>query len=178
MIFAYKYLPHYTYEDYKCWEGDWELIEGIPYAMAPSPMKKHQIVAGRIFSQIQEQLKNCKNCEVLYETDWIVSEDTVVRPDILIVCEDKSEDFVRKTPEIIFEVVSKTTAIKDEKLKFELYEREGVNYYVLVYPDEKRLKVYKHTEGKFVNVFNGDEGIFSFENSSCPIKLEINKIWL
>ncbi|TCK06622.1 hypothetical protein [Phorcysia thermohydrogeniphila] len=28
-------LPHYTYEDYKHWEGKWELIEGIPYAMCP-----------------------------------------------------------------------------------------------------------------------------------------------
>jgi len=38
----YKYLPSYTYEDYKSWEGDWELINGIPYAMAPSPIKIHQ----------------------------------------------------------------------------------------------------------------------------------------
>jgi len=28
-----SYLPHYTYEDYKHWEGDWELINGIAYAM-------------------------------------------------------------------------------------------------------------------------------------------------
>ena len=30
-------LPHYSYQDYRRWEGDWELIEGIPYAMTPSP---------------------------------------------------------------------------------------------------------------------------------------------
>ena len=30
-------LPHYTYEDYLCWEGRWELINGIPYAMTPAP---------------------------------------------------------------------------------------------------------------------------------------------
>jgi len=30
-------LPRYTYEDYKLWEGDWELLEGVPSAMAPSP---------------------------------------------------------------------------------------------------------------------------------------------
>jgi len=27
----------YTYEDYKRWKGDWELIEGFPFAMAPLP---------------------------------------------------------------------------------------------------------------------------------------------
>ena len=33
--------PHYTYDDYKNWQGDWELIRGVPYAMAPSPLKTH-----------------------------------------------------------------------------------------------------------------------------------------
>jgi hypothetical protein len=50
MSLAEKYLPYYTYEDYKQWEGNWELINGIPYAMAPSPLKKHQLVAVRIVS--------------------------------------------------------------------------------------------------------------------------------
>ncbi|MEO1923214.1 MAG: Uma2 family endonuclease, partial [Nautiliaceae bacterium] len=27
----------YTVKDYEQWEGDWELIEGRPYAMAPAP---------------------------------------------------------------------------------------------------------------------------------------------
>ena len=38
---------HYTYDDYKTWEGEWELIDGIPFArnssmMAPAPEIKHQ----------------------------------------------------------------------------------------------------------------------------------------
>ena len=32
-------LETYTYDDYKNWQGDWELIYGHPYAMAPSPDK-------------------------------------------------------------------------------------------------------------------------------------------
>ena len=35
-------LPHYTYEDYVQWEGRWELIKGIPYAMVPMPALRHQ----------------------------------------------------------------------------------------------------------------------------------------
>ena len=26
---------YYTYEDYRQWKGDWELIDGVPFAMAP-----------------------------------------------------------------------------------------------------------------------------------------------
>lgn len=32
-------IPHYTYQDYEKWEGDWELIRGIRYAMSPAPKK-------------------------------------------------------------------------------------------------------------------------------------------
>lgn len=35
-------LPHYTYDDYAQWEGRWEIIEGVPYAMSPAPTIKHQ----------------------------------------------------------------------------------------------------------------------------------------
>ena len=41
MSIAGKYRPHYTYEDYLLWEGRWELIEGMPYAMSPTPVIDH-----------------------------------------------------------------------------------------------------------------------------------------
>ena len=43
-------LEKYTYEDYRHWEGDWELIDGIPQAMAPSPALKHQFIMMKINS--------------------------------------------------------------------------------------------------------------------------------
>jgi len=41
---ALAYQEYYTFEDYQQWEGDWELIEGMPYAMAPSATVTHQTV--------------------------------------------------------------------------------------------------------------------------------------
>ncbi len=52
-------LPNYKYEDYKLWEGDWELIEGIPYAMAPSPFGTHQRILMEFGKQISNQLEGC-----------------------------------------------------------------------------------------------------------------------
>ena len=40
-------LPRYTYEEYKKWEGQWEIIYGIAYAMSPMPMIKHQHISTR-----------------------------------------------------------------------------------------------------------------------------------
>lgn len=62
-----KYLPHYTVDDYKLWEGDWELIDGIPYATAPSPFGPHQRAASKGISSFERQLSPCKDCIPNYE---------------------------------------------------------------------------------------------------------------
>jgi len=171
-----NHLPHYTVEDYKHWEGDWEIIEGIPYAMAPSPFWKHQRISGLIFKQIEEQIENCpKNCSVCQEIDWIIDGDTVVRPDILVICK-KVEEYVKTTPEVIFEIVSKSTVFKDEKLKFKLYEREKVKYYAIVYPDLEKMRVFKLEDNRYEKVFDNETGTFLFE-TTCRFSIDIEKVW-
>jgi len=39
------YQEHYTFNDYQHWEGNWELIEGMPYAMSPSPTVNRPLVS-------------------------------------------------------------------------------------------------------------------------------------
>ena len=91
---ATRYLPHYTVEDYLQWEGDWELWDGVPVAMSPSPKWVHQDAAGRLFRQIGNSLdgEQCGDCHAAYEIDWHVRENQVVRPDILVVCDVVPED--------------------------------------------------------------------------------------
>ena len=74
---------NYTYEDYARWEGDWELIDGIPVAMSPAPSIEHQSVAGELAFQLRAQLRGCPQCRVLHEVDYKIDEETVVRPDVL-----------------------------------------------------------------------------------------------
>ena len=65
MSSAYKILPHYTYEDYCRWEGQWELIDGIPYAMSPAPRPEHQSIATNLAAELRLALKKNKcNCKV------------------------------------------------------------------------------------------------------------------
>ncbi len=148
MGLAERYLPHYTVHDYESWQGDWELIEGVPFALA-SPSYEHQLIAGKVFRHISEVLDSCPDCSVVYETDWYVSEDTVVRPDIMVLCK-KVEKKVYETPDLVVEVVSQNTEKMDERVKFELYEREGVPYYLLVYPEIKKVKLYSLADRRYV----------------------------
>jgi len=77
---------HYSYDDYKLWEGDWELYDGIAVAMAPAPMRKHQSLESFIITELNNQLDDCQMCEVLGEVDYKVSNDTVLRPDVVLTC--------------------------------------------------------------------------------------------
>jgi len=170
------YVEYYTKDDFYSWDGDWELIYGHPYAMSPSPMVNHQFINGKIFRQLDEKLDNCKKCHALFETDVEFSEDTVLRPDSMVICYEP-KDRVTKAPEIVFEVISKSTAKRDEQLKFEVYQNEGVKYYILVYPKSKKAKVYKLHNGRYIKVGDFSEENYKFELGKCDIKFDFSFIW-
>ena len=165
----------YTYEDYKNWEGDWELIGGVAYAMAPFALPSHQRVSGKIYKQLDDSLEGCSNCFALMESEVKFSEETVVRPDVMVKCGEL--DDISITPKIIFEVVSKGSKKRDELVKFNLYLQEGVLYYGLVYLDEKKVKIYKLIDGKYVKILETKDEIFTTEDLDCNIKIDFSKIW-
>ncbi len=173
-------IPHYTYEDYAHWEGKWEIICGVAYAMSPAPMIKHQSISNKIARQLDEIFENCKRCKALLPIDWKLAIDTVVQPDNLVICnENLDKAYITKAPKIIFEVLSKSTAKKDEGIKFRLYESEGVNYYILVNPDEKMAKAYSLRDGKYIKIGDFIDEKLTFELNECdkPLEFDFSKIW-
>jgi Uma2 family endonuclease len=131
-----KFIPNYTVEDYRSWKGSWELWSGVPIAMTPSSKQEHQRISGRVFRQLSAALEDagCSQCEVFYELDWVVSLDTVFRPDLMIVCGHEPSDFVEKVPSLIVEILSDSTRKRDLLYKRDHYERLGVRHYIIVDP--------------------------------------------
>ncbi|PWQ95812.1 Uma2 family endonuclease [Leucothrix pacifica] len=170
-------LPNYTYEDYYLWEGDWELVEGVPYAMVPAPVKIHQQLVGYLFKYVSEALEHCPDCDVLLDEDWKVSSQTILKPDLSVVCGDENPKFISKTPDVVFEVLSPSTARRDEGLKYRLYQEEGVRYYVLVYPDELVAKVYHLINGQYQKAAECDIDLFQFDGISCPFPLSFERVF-
>lgn len=170
-------LPRYTYDDYKTWQGDWELIDGIAYAMTPAPMIKHQSLAYKIASEFEKQIENCAFCEVLGEVDYKINDDTVLRPDVVLICDEPNDAYLTKAPEIIVEVISKSTAKIDENQKFNLYESEAVKYYILIYPDELIAKIYKWVDGRYIKQGDFHKESFSFDNISCKVELDFERVF-
>lgn len=170
-------IERYTVADYRQWEGDWELIDGIAYAMTPSPTFSHQAVSAEIHAQLHEVLENCPHCRALYEIDVQFSEETVVRPDLVVICYEPEGEWLTRAPELIFEIVSPKTARRDEVVKFELYREEGVIYYVLVYPELKKTKVWRLTDGIYRKVGDFYDEPYRFDLSTCTIHFEFARLW-
>lgn len=173
-----KDLPHYTYEDYVQWEGRWELIRGIPYAMVPAPVVKHQRICRNIILYLGELLKDCQKCEVLLPLDWPIADDTVVQPDVLVVCGDNIGVVkLEKTPVMIFEILSPSTARKDRVLKYQLYENAGVKYYCIVDPETNSAEVFVLQKELYRQAEEFKTGKMVFDLGPCRVELDFRKIF-
>lgn len=168
-------IPHYTYRDYEKWEGDWELIRGIPYAMSPAPHWKHQAFGSAFVYFFQDALLKeigC-NCKVLYESDWIVSEDTVIRPDVMIVCEPIEGRHVTKPPALIIEILSPASILKDRNTKFNLYQAYGVRYYLIANPEKTEIEIFQLTDNRYKQT---DTAQFQL-TSKCSVEVQLKNIF-
>ncbi len=174
-----KYISRYSYEDYEQWEDKWEIISGIAYAMSPAPMIRHQEISYKIASELSIHLKKCQQCKSLQAVDWKIDHKTVVCPDNLIVCgEDIGEKYLTKTPQIIFEILSPSTAFKDRNVKFKLYEKMYVKYYVLVDSAAKVAEVFLLSGKEYQKIKDAQNDSVKFELDGCEVDFDFEKIWV
>ena len=160
-------MQTYTVKDYEQLKGEdiWELIKGV-FHMSPAPFTLHQ----RILRELNKKFnlyfdnKNNKKCEVFFAPfDVELAEDTIVQPDISVICDPVkiTEKRCVGSPDLIIEVVSPSSKKKDTIEKLALYREFQVREYWIVFPKEKEVKVYVMDNGEYnkPQVYTGDETI-------------------
>jgi len=144
----------FTYRDYKAWpEGErWELIHGEAYAMSPAPRRLHQNLVIQFAAQLDTFFSG-KPCRphiapvdvFLPEGDEKLDDiQEVVQPDAFVVCDRTKliDEGVLGAPDFIIEILSPSTAMKDQTQKRMLYEARGVREYWIVNPDTLEVFIY------------------------------------
>jgi Uma2 family endonuclease len=140
----------YTYADYLTWEFDEmvELIRGKVFRMSPALNLSHQEVSGNLYGLIWNHLRwnPCKAFTALFDVRLPLPPhfqkdnkiDTVVQPDICIVCDLEKLDTqgCNGAPDWVIEILSPATSKKDLTEKFDIYEHSGVREYWIVHPAE------------------------------------------
>lgn len=171
-----NYSERYSVADWENWNDPWELIHGFPYCMSPAPGFKHQMLNTELILQIGPQLKTCGKCKAVMPIDWQIDEQTVVQPDILVLCRPVTGKRLFQVPVCIFEILSPSTQKKDRTVKFELYQSQGVKYYVMADPETELVEAFQlDPENKFVPMATSPRLSLQFED--CLVELDFRSIW-
>ena len=176
---AVRYSPCYTVDDYELWEGDWELWNGIAVCMSPAPSPLHQFVATSLAGEIREQLRKntgC-NCVVITEADWRIDSSTVVRPDVSVLCHGLPKKYIDYTPAVVAEVLSPSTQHKDRTAKKELYQQQGVHWYLIIDEEKEAIEFLELDHDQFVERLTSDDQINLSLDGDCHIQLTLERIF-
>jgi Uma2 family endonuclease len=167
----------YSYADYLTWkfEERLELIKGKIMLMA-APNVQHQRYSKRLALDIGNFFRN-KQCELfiapfdvkLYDSQKSQLADkevfTVVQPDLCVICDKTklSKQGSEGAPDWVIEILSEGNNKKELRIKYDLYEENGVCEYWLVYPSEQAVQQFVLNEQRqkyeLAAMFSGDEMI-------------------
>lgn len=168
-------VPRYTYSDYKNWKEDWELVDGYPFQIMPLTSIKQSKVRGNLVYQIGSIRNKNRNLnfDVYPRLDWKIYEDTVVRPDIMIVCGEPKNEILEFPPVLIIELLSPYNRKNQRVIKFELYRENGVKYYLMVDVIKENVEVFELIDNFYKQV---ERTVFQIDKN-CEINFDYDEIW-
>ena len=146
-----------TYDDFLLFPDDGqrhELIDG-EHHVTPSPNIRHQLILGNLFFLIRSWLEHSKTGAVfMAPLDVVFTRFDIVEPDVLYVSNARAKAVltaanVQGVPELVIEIGSPSTRKRDETIKKQLYEREGVSEYWVVDPELDTVRVYVRAGERF-----------------------------
>ena len=141
-----------TYDDYVLIPDDGlrhEIIDGEHY-VNPAPNIRHQLVITRLLVRIANFVEAHDLGEVFCSPiDVVFSRNDVVQPDVLYVRKENAGElegaFVKIAPDLVIEVLSKSTRKHDKVRKLKVYDTFNVREYWIVDPENDIVSIYRRT---------------------------------
>jgi Uma2 family endonuclease len=123
-----------------------------------APNTSHQRIVSILTGEFYAFLKG-KTCQVIpspfdvrlfYEEDE--SDDTVVQPDVVVICDPKKlgEEGCRGAPDLVVEILSPSNTAIEMERKLLLYKEAGVKEYWIVDPKNKHISIYLLKDGEYL----------------------------
>ena len=161
----------------------YEIIGGEKI-MAPAANLTHGSIVGRLYSIMLNHLELADKGYVFTDnTDVHFPDGSLLKPDLVIVLEKNSAIIdwsrgINGVPDMVVEVLSKSTKKKDLTVKKDTYEANGVREYWIVDPYTKAISVYILRDGKYFLddeyiLFDADDLEFMTDEEKADIKHEV-----
>jgi len=154
----------------------YELIDG-ELTMQAQPSINHIDISLRIVVKLFTYLQG-KRCRVLQEAAVYLREtdQSIFVPDLIVVCDPSKikTNYVVGAPDLIVEILTKSTAKLDKTLKMERYQQAGVREYWIVDPVHQTVDVYRWEQGADRPQTYGSEDKFQVSVlDDCEIDLSL-----
>lgn len=138
-----------TYEDYLNFPNDGrrhEIIDG-EHHMTPSPQTRHQIVLNNLTCVLTSHVKQNDLGLILFAPmDVVLSDTTVVQPDLLFIRKDREhiikKNLIEGAPDLLVEILSPGSEKLDRYTKMKHYALHGVKEYWLIDYETRILEYY------------------------------------
>lgn len=131
----------------------YELIDGKKFRL-PSMTPAQNQIKGRVMLCIGKYLMDNKRGYFFSNVEVHFDEKNIFVPDLIVVLKENESilakgDFVRGAPDMLVEVLSKSTRKNDLTIKKDAYEQNGVKEYWIIDPYMKSISVYLLRDGKY-----------------------------
>jgi len=169
----------YTYDDFIEWENRQpirhEFIRGEVFAMTGAT-DLHNELSGNLYTLLRQHLRGTP-CRVFLADVKVRVEaaDCGFYPDVLVTCaeSDRVDRYVKRSPLLVIEVLSASTAAFDVGDKFAAYRQlDSLREYVLVDQERIRVQIYRRSDHRWLvdSVGPGERLRLECIDLECPVE--------
>ena len=148
---------------FELYDEDFEMIGGEKF-MSPAANLSHSKIISRLCMVIGNHCEENDDCGEIFtdNVDVHLPDGNWVKPDFTVVLKENEKILdwkgnINGVPDMVVEVLSKSTMKRDLTIKKDIYERNGVKVYWIVNPFVKSVTIYLLKDGKY---FLDDEYIY------------------
>ena len=160
----------------------YELLDGeIVKKSAPSP--QHQFLSRNLFRQLDKIIVANNLGEILYAPiDVFLDEYCVPQPDLVFVSKENAHIITKHgiegVPDLVVEVISPSSVIRDRIEKKNIYERFGVKEFWLIDAQNEEIEIYVLENSKYelLSAATSTEGEIK-SKVFADLKIDLNEIF-
>ena len=139
----------------------YELLDGeiVKYS---APESRHQLVLANLHLIVGSHINRKRLGRVLFTPfSVLLNKHSAPQPDLLFVATQNlkiiEKKCVRGAPNLVVEIISPGSVVRDRVQKKEIYEKAGISEYWIVDPKYALVEVYQHTSSGYT-LFHDVEG--------------------
>jgi Uma2 family endonuclease len=156
--------PRVTYAELEQWPDDGRRYElyGGEVIVVPAPLPIHQVVALRVYDRLKQYADLTGGLTLCAPLDVVFSEYDVLQPDLVFFDRDRRgrinlHSAIRVVPNLVVEVLSRSTAARDRGRKRDVFARYGVPEYWIVDPVVCTFEILRNDATRFRQIATFEE---------------------